>query len=102
MLVLDNGSAHTSRRSTQVLAQLRDLVRVVWLPPYSSEQLNDIEGLWKRLKEDYFGRMLVRIADAFDAAVVELLERLRTPGAVRRLLRVRLPGGGCTNIVKVA
>lgn len=102
LLVIDNGSAHTSRHSREVLAQFEDLIRVVWLPTYSSEQLNDIEALWKRLKEDYFGRMLVRTAQDFEAAVVQLLDRFRAPGAVRRFLRARLPGGGCINFVKVA
>lgn len=33
MLVLDNGSAHTSQRSTAALGMLQGLAQVVWLPP---------------------------------------------------------------------
>lgn len=102
VLVIDNGSNHTSKRSSQVLDQVRDFVRVVWLPPYSSEQLNDIENLWKRLKEDYFCRMLVKERTTFEAAVVALLRNLRTQGSVRRLLRARLPRMRCKNLVRAA
>lgn len=102
VLVLDNGSAHTSKHSSQVLEQVREFVRVVWIPPYSSEQLNDVENLWKRLKEDYFSRMLVKDRTMFESAVVALLRSLRTAGSVRRLLRTRHPRRGCTNLVRAA
>jgi transposase len=100
MLVLDNGSAHTSRRSTEVLQSLEGLVQVIWLPPYSSEQLNDIEGLWKHMKEDYFSRMLVTKRETFERAAVALLHTFKSIGALRRLLR--RPAGGCAKFVRVA
>ena len=102
VLVLDNGSAHKSGRSTRVLQQYEGLVQPFWLPSYSSEELNDIEGLWKRLKEDHFSRMLVGRRTAFEDAVVALLDTLRPSGAVRRLLRARSSKGPCTKLVKVA
>src|SRR5690348_1248905 len=38
-------------------------------PPYSSEQLNEIEGLWRHLEGDYFSRMLVADPADFVSAV---------------------------------
>jgi len=102
VLVLDNGSAHTSQRSTEILKRLRRFVRAVWLPPYSSEQLNEIEGLWKRLKEDHFSRMLVTKRGSFEGAVVGFLKGLRTAGAVNQLLRKRRPRRRCRNLGRAA
>lgn len=92
VLVLDNGSAQTSHRSeATLLAQVPQVV-VFWLPSYSSEQLNDIENLWKHVKDDYFSEMLVTKRDDFPAAVGALLHGLRRPGRLRRFLKPR-PGG---------
>jgi transposase len=88
-LVLDNGSAHTSKASLRLLKAARPWVEVVWLPTYSSEQLNDIENVWKHLKEDYFSRMLVPDVRSFDQAVVALLRRLESAGQLRRFLKPR-------------
>jgi transposase len=87
IMVLDNGSAHTSRRSREALARVRHLIRPFWLPPYTSEQLNDIEAVWKHLKDDYFSRMLTRKADDFVGEAVKLLSRMRTGTELRRLLK---------------
>lgn len=102
LLVLDNGSAHTSKRSQVELARLNGRVDVVWLPKYSSEQLNDIEGVWQHLKADYFSRMLVADPADFTPAVVALLDRLRRPGALRRFLKPRRPEAGRKEIHGVA
>jgi len=89
ILVLDNGSAHTSKRSKAEIHRLKGLIRIFWLPTYTSEQLNDIEGLWKHLKDDYFCRMLVPLREEFGEAVVALLRRLRKPGMLRKILKPR-------------
>jgi len=86
-LVLDNGSAHTSRRSRAEIEKSKDVIDVFWLPTYTSEQLNDVEGLWKHLKEDYFSRMLVAKSAGFKEAVVELLRRMRRGKGLRRVLK---------------
>ncbi|MDB4929019.1 MAG: hypothetical protein JWM10_1503, partial [Myxococcaceae bacterium] len=65
VLVLDNGSAQTSKRSTAALWRAFPGVVALWLPPYSSEQLNDIENLWRHLKDDYFSEMLVTRREDF-------------------------------------
>jgi len=87
VLILDNGSAHTSRRSLAEIDRAKDWVRVFWLPTYTSEQLNDIEGLWKHLKEDYFSRMLVQNRAQFRDAVVALLNRMRRGRKLREVLK---------------
>ena len=50
-LVLDNGSAHTSKLSTAALAEREEWLHVVWLARYSPE-LNQKAPEWKRLKRD--------------------------------------------------
>lgn len=89
ILVLDNGSAHTSKRSSEAIEKLSRLVKVVWLPTYTSEQLNDIEGVWGHLKQDYFSRMLVKNRNEFYSTAVTLLTELRHPGALRRMMKPR-------------
>lgn len=50
-LVLDNGSAHTSRASRAALAERAAWLHPVWLSRYSP-QLNRKEREWRRLKRD--------------------------------------------------
>jgi transposase len=89
VLVLDNGSAFTSHRSRAAIRAARSWLQVVWLPRYSSEQLNDIEALWQHLETDYFSRMLVTDSDTFVPAAVRFLQRLERDGALRRVLKPR-------------
>jgi transposase len=51
ILVLDNGSIHTSKASRQALAE-RPWLQVEWLPLYAPE-LNEIERDWLHLKQHY-------------------------------------------------
>ena len=89
LLVLDHGSAQTSRAGTRALQAAFPWVVPVWLPRYSSEQLNDIENLWQHFKDDYFAAMLVAIGADFPAAVRALFRPLRRPGALRHFLKPR-------------
>lgn len=102
VLVLDNGSAHTSRRSREALARAKSLIRPFWLPPYTSEQLNDIEAVWKHLKEDYFSRMLTRRPDDFVDEAVKLLLRMRTGKGLRRMLKPHRHGSVRKKLVNSA
>ena len=99
VLVLDNGSAHTSKRSQQQIKWARPWIRVFWLPTYTSEQLNDIEGLWKHLKEDYFSRMLTKDRATFMAATVALLNQMRRGRRLRDVLKPRHPRPVGKNLV---
>ena len=89
VLVIDNGSAHKSKLSSAEIERVRDVLRVFWLPTYTSEQLNDIEGLWKHLKEDYFCRMLVTKHEQFVMAVVAFLATLARHGVLRKIMKPR-------------
>lgn len=89
ILVIDNGSAHKSRRSLSELARVKSLIRVFWLPTYTSEQLNDIEVFWKHLKEDYFSRMLSKTREEFTDAVVDLLSKMQRGRLLRQMLKPR-------------
>ena len=102
VLVLDNASAHTSARSRKALDHLADLVRVFWLPPYSSELLNEIEGVWSHLKKDYFSQMLVRRREHFVDQAVAFLVSLARPGALRRALKPRRRPRLGTEFLRVA
>jgi len=99
VLVLDNGSAHTSHRSTAAIQAAQPWITIFWLPTYTSEQLNDIEGLWKHLKEDYFSRMLTQNRADFPEAVVQLLERMRRGHKLRQVLKPRQAGRVGKNLV---
>lgn len=51
VLVMDNGSIHTSKKTTKALAE-RPWLTIEWLPKYAPE-LNDIERCWLDLKQHY-------------------------------------------------
>ena len=55
-------------------------MRIFWLPRYSSETLNWIEGFWEELKATYFSRMLTADRDSFYDEAVRLLRRVRWRG----------------------
>lgn len=89
VLVIDNGSYHTSKGSLAEMKRVKRSIPIFWLPSYTSDKLNYIENLWKHLKEDYFSRMLVTDPKNFIPAAVRLLSRLRKSKALRRMLKPR-------------
>ncbi|HEX8698969.1 MAG TPA: IS630 family transposase [Myxococcaceae bacterium] len=80
VLVLDNGGCFTSRTSRAAIEAAAPHVHIFWLPRYSSETLNWIEGFWQELKSTYFSRMLTADRDSFYAQAVRLLRRIRRRG----------------------
>jgi transposase len=102
LLVLDNGSTYTSQRSLAEIRRLREWIKVIWLPTYTSEQLNLIENIWTHLKRTYFSRMLTRGPGGFPAAVIRLLKTLALPGALRRALKPLRVARGCRYLPRVA
>lgn len=102
ILVLDNGSSYTSKRSKEEIHRLREGIQVFWLPTYTSEQLNVIENVWTHLQRIYFSRMLTRDTNEFPVAVIRLLKTLAHPGALRRVLRPLWLPRGCTDLLRVA
>lgn len=77
ILVRDNGPETTSHASRAETQKVRPQVMMLPLPRYTSTKLNDLENVWKHLKEDYFSRMLVNRPKQFSHAVVDLLGRMR-------------------------
>jgi hypothetical protein len=80
VLVLDNGGCFTSRTSRAAIEAAAPYARVFWLPRYTSETLNWIEGFWEELKSTYFSRMLTVDRDSFYDEAVRLLRRIRRRG----------------------
>ena len=77
VLVRDNGPEITSHASRAMAVQVKPWVKAFALPRYTSTKLNDLENVWKHLKEDYFSRMLVERPEDFTQATIELLDRMR-------------------------
>ena len=91
-LVLDNASAfRQSKRACAALEKARPWIKPFWLPTYTSEKLNRIEGIWGHLKDDFFSRMLVKRRELFSEACVKLLRRLHRQGNLQKLFGSNLP-----------
>jgi transposase len=68
VLVLDNGPVHTSKLTTQALADRRPWLTVEWLPKYAPE-LNDIERVWRDLKRHHLAHRTFTDADQLERDV---------------------------------
>jgi transposase len=73
-LALDNGTAHTSRLSTEALAARREWLHVIWLAKYSP-QLNPKEREWRTLKRDARSHLAPTLR-AFVDGIVQGLQQL--------------------------
>lgn len=71
ILVLDNGSCHTSKVSTQALAARVDWLDVLLLSRYSP-QLNPKEREWRILKRDHRSHLAPTLRGFVDAVVAGL------------------------------
>ena len=67
-LVLDNGSAHTSKGSEQALAARQDWLHGIWLAKYAP-QLNPKEREWRYLKRDARSHLAASLRDFVDGIV---------------------------------
>nr|WP_244227229.1 transposase [Corallococcus aberystwythensis] len=85
VLVLDNGNTFTACRAQAALEQAAPWVRPFWLPRYTSETLNWIEGYWEHLKDIYFSQMLTEEREAFYPDAIRLLHRLQQTGRLQAL-----------------
>jgi transposase len=71
ILVLDNGSCHTSQASQAALAERADWLEVVPLSRYSPE-LNPKEREWRTLKRDHRSHLAPTLRDFVDELVAGL------------------------------
>jgi hypothetical protein len=86
ILVLDNGSCHTSVVSRAALATRRDWLQIRWLPRYIP-QLNPIEREWRWLKRDCRSHL----AQSLRAFVDEILVGLQRLGGLRQDIVDQVP-----------
>ena len=74
VIVMDNGPIHTSKRTTQALAE-RPWLTLEWLPKYAPE-LNAIEHRWRDLKRHHLANRTFADADDLDRAIHLAVGRL--------------------------
>ena len=89
VLVLDNGPIHTSKATRAALAERAPWLTVEWLPKYAPE-LNDIEELWRDLKQHHLAHQTFAGPENLDDAIHEAVtmlnrERNRHPLANHRI-----------------
>jgi transposase len=68
LVVLDNAQLHKGQLARRAWERYAAWIRPVWLPGYSPD-LNDIERIWKREKENYFANSLAPSFEAFEKRV---------------------------------
>ncbi len=71
ILVMDNGSCHTSKVSHQALAERADWLEVIPLAKYSPE-LNPKEREWRTLKRDHRSHLAAGLREFVDEALTGL------------------------------
>src|SRR5580700_10581421 len=81
-LIVDRGPAHRAKKTQAFAESLGGRLRLFFLPPYSPDR-NPDELVWKYLKADTVGRMLVTGKADFKSKVVSAMRRLqRNPAKI--------------------
>jgi transposase len=81
-LIVDQGPAHRAKKTKAFVATLAGRLKLFFLPPYSPDR-NPDELVWKHLKADTVGRMVVTDRTDFKSKVVSSLRSLqRHPGKI--------------------
>jgi transposase len=75
-LIVDRGPAHRAKKTQAFVESLGGRLRLFFLPPYSPDR-NPDELVWKHLKADTVGRMLVTGKADFKSKVVSSMRRLQ-------------------------
>lgn len=75
-LIVDRGPAHRAKKTKAFVESLGGKLRLFFLPPYSPDR-NPDELVWKHLKDDTVGRMVVTDRADFKAKVVSSLRSLQ-------------------------
>lgn len=88
IVVLDNAQVHKGRLAQRAWARHARWVRPFWLPAYCPD-LNDIERIWKREKENYFANTLPPSVEAFERRV---RRRFRTLAHIQCRVGCARPG----------
>lgn len=72
-LVIDNASAHKSKKVSKFLLPHKNKLELVFLPPYSPD-LNPIEILWRELKKDVVYNTFYPLFDDFKTTLTKSLK----------------------------
>ena len=75
-LIVDRGSAHCSKKTRAFVETLGGRLKLYYLPPYSPDR-NPDELVWKHLKADTVGRMVVTGKGDFKSKVVSSMRSLQ-------------------------
>jgi transposase len=82
-LVVDGHGAHTAKKTREFVADNKDRLKLFFLPPYSPE-LNPDEWVWKNIKHDQVGKLVVRTKDELRKGIEHAVERLQTGAEIVR------------------
>jgi transposase len=81
-LIVDRGPAHIAKKTRTFVETLKGKLRLFYLPPYSPDR-NPDELVWKHLKADTVGRMVVISRDDFKRKVRSSMRQLQNhPGKI--------------------
>jgi transposase len=75
-LIVDRGSAHRAKKTKAFVESLGSRLKLFFLPPYSPDR-NPDELVWKHLKADTVGRMVVTGKADFKTKVVSSMRSLQ-------------------------
>ncbi len=75
-LIVDRGPAHRAKKTKAFVETLGGRLKLFFLPPYSPDR-NPDELVWKHVKADTVGRMVVTGKDDFKTKVVSSLRSLQ-------------------------
>jgi transposase len=82
-LIVDRGPAHRAKKTKAFVESLQGKLRLFFLPPYSPDR-NPDELVWKHVKADTVGRMVITSKDDFMKKVrSSLLSLQRLPSKIR-------------------
>jgi len=79
-LIVDRGPAHRAKKTKAFVETLGGKLRLFFLPPYSPDR-NPDELVWKHLKADTVGRMVVTDKADFKSKVVSSMRSLQSKPA---------------------
>src|ERR1700722_1828544 len=86
-LIVDRGPSHRAKKTTAFVEKLGGSLRLFYLPPYSPDR-NPDELVWKHLKADTVGRMVVTSKEDFKSKVVSSMRCLqKNPGKICSFFR---------------
>jgi transposase len=82
-LIVDGGSAHRAKKTKAFVESLQGKLQLLFLPPYSPDR-NPDELVWKHVKADTVGRMVITSKDDFINKVrSSLLSLQKLPDKIR-------------------